>query len=178
MKSFIGAISLLFAFTALAEIKTVKIIDQGESTFTDSTKFEVLYCSDSNCSKTFLPSLSERESDLVTEMVMEKVAKQLRRSLYQSGYEVDNWNLIPVTHDQIQELLMTDHSEADGSTAWSQEEFEKLFGYITRDGPLSKTWFLPIMSNYMSGTGIETNVLVYAAKTGWVTVINKFEYAE
>jgi len=179
MKTILFTLATLFTLSAnAADVKTVIVIVHGESVFNDSTKYEVQYCADSSCEKTFRPERKVRASKEVTKMVMEKVAKSIRRKIYQAGLEIDGWNLSPASLDDVGELLMTDHSQGDGSRAWHQHELEDLFEYIYRDGELTKTWFMPIMSNYMSGTGIETNVLLYAAKTGWVTVINKFEYAE
>lgn len=161
-----------------AEVLRVKVYDKGESIFTDSTKYEVEYCADKKCTKTFTPKLKERSSKNVTDMVMKELAKQLRRKLYVSGYEVDRWGMEAASKLDIVDLLSTDHSDGSGSEAWHEEEIEKLMDYINRDGDHTKTSIMGIMSNYMGGTGIESNVLVYSAKTGWVTAINKFEYAE
>ncbi|MCC7403055.1 MAG: hypothetical protein IT288_01535 [Bdellovibrionales bacterium] len=151
---------------------------RGDAIFANSTQYYMSYCADKACKTFVTPTVTELQSEQTILLVMDEVGKRLRQHRHASGYEIDGWSLDPVNQSEMFEVLGTDHSNGDGSPAWTPHEQAQLKGYLKKFSGKLALYRFNLQENYMSGTGITTYFFIFNQSNNWVTVLEKLEYAE
>lgn len=170
-------LSMLAAPSAWA-LEAVEANYRGEAFVAGSKQFYMEYCTDQNCQEKVKPSFDEKDRPEVLKLVVDEIARDVRRSLYIMGFEVENWSVVEIDEAKLMELLQTDYSNGDGDFPMAQQDLKKVADYLSRFKGKVKIHWMQVVSEYMSGTGIESYFLLYNTATDWVTVIQRLEYAE
>lgn len=177
MRSILIVVLTLVASTAWA-FDSVKANYRGDAIFKDSIQYYIEFCADRKCQEiTEISTLEKKQPDTV-QKVMSEVAKKIRKVHYSRGMEIDDWTLGATDKGHLNDLLSIDHTSGDGSPAWTPQELGHINAYLMKFDKDVVLYYFWIMENYMSGTGITSYFFVYNTSNNWLTVIEKFEYAE
>ena len=160
MKSIFILLALVASMQSHANELYARTKYTGPTSYPDSATFELSFFINDKKRKT--PVKVEGKTRFHREVAaaaIDALGRQSRKRVYQTGSEINDWEITKLTPKTVIAILKQDHSDSDGDLPWPKDKLLKLSKWLQENskGLILRAIF--ITSNFHSGTGIETNII-------------------